>query len=613
MNNVRTWISRVTAVALVATSVTVSAGVLAPDFLVHKANVNLRTSSQSTDGIDTNRIRTKQVINYLMGRYADLDGKNEKDENLGLITGCSAVGVDFEAVALAVYDRKARIIKPLSDILVFDIADVKAERRNGNLRNADVFGFLEGIIERGIGDIGDLDPDVNFMSLTSRIKYGKIGNRVVKTQPIGNTWSKDTICAQNFKTKSITGFGDEFGLDLLFLDSIVMSGKITAQRPVFGFNDPDLIDDASVFIEKSNGIDDNILLGPDTIEYVITVSNTGTEILTGVVIEDDYLGPNSLLVCGDDIGGGIGDFDGILAPLEDVICTGDRIITDADYIERCDLGNDVIRNIATVSTDQTDTLGVVNDTFLDCQTASVFINKSNGIGDNILRAPGDIEYSIRVENTGGVTLTDVVVNDPFFVDGVNPLLCGDLGGFDGILLPGADVVCVGDRIVDAEEFTALCLIDPIGDGFIRNIATVRTAQTDPLATSNVTFLDCDWLIPPLAPLSIVKGADVAEIGLDGLITYAVVVTNVSATPVLNVVVVDTFEGVVGNACATGSLAVGEELLCAFTLDVDQGIWDEVCGFNDGIIRNVAVVSSTGNADFATDYVVEIDDCVSINP
>jgi uncharacterized repeat protein (TIGR01451 family) len=605
MNNVRTWISRVSAIALVATSVSVSAGILAPDYTVHKASVNLKTVSQSSDGINRDTVKTKQVINYLMPGRVDLDQKNEKDESLGLVMGCDVEDLDEQGSEfyLQVYDKKTKLMNPLSDRIFFNVVDGKIEiNRSGQRSKADIIAFLE-----------DIDVNVvDFMSLTANTKYGKIGSKVVKSQLVGNTWDKNAICGKAFKTKSITGVGTGRDIGPLFGD-IVMSGKINAGNAQFGFNNfVDPIEDASVFIEKSNGIDDNILLGPDTIEYVIKVSNTGTETLTGVVVDDDFLGTNGILVCGDDIGGGIGDFNGVLAPLEDVICTGDRIITDADYIERCDLGNDVIRNIATVSTDQTDTLGVVNDTFLDCQTASVFINKSNGIGDNILRAPGDIEYSIRVENTGGVTLTDVVVNDPFFVDGVNPLLCGDLGGFDGILLPGADVVCVGDRIVDAEEFTALCLIDPIGDGFIRNIATVRTAQTDPLATSNVTFLDCDWLIPPLAPLSIVKGADVADIGLDGLITYAVVVTNVSATPVLNVVVIDTFEGVVGNACATGSLAVGEELLCAFTLDVDQGIWDEVCGFNDGIIRNVAVVSSTGNADFGTDAIVEINDCVEIN-
>ena len=110
MKNVRTWISRVSAIALVAASVSASAGLLKPDYTVHKASVSLKTSSQSLDGIERDTVKTKQVINYLMRRI-DLDQKNEKDENLGLVVGCDVddLGIDGSLVALVVYDKKGGI------------------------------------------------------------------------------------------------------------------------------------------------------------------------------------------------------------------------------------------------------------------------------------------------------------------------------------------------------------------------------------------------------------------------------------------------------------------------------------------------------------------------
>jgi hypothetical protein len=500
MKNVRTWISRVSAVALVAVSVSVSAGALAPDFLVHKASVNLKTSVQSTDGIEKETIKTKQVINYLMGRYADLDGKNEKNEKLGLITGCSTVGLDTERLALAVYDSKEKHIKPLSDVLVFDIAEGKFERKNGELKKADIISFLEGFIDRGIGDdIDPIDLDIDFLSQTAQVKYGKIGNKVVKSQPIGNTWSKDTICAQNLKTKAITGFGDEFeGLEFFLRDRIVMSGKINAQRPQFGFNDPNFVPRASVFIDKDNGFDDNLLLEPGVINYTITVTNTGESVLTDVVVLDDQLngeiGDPNILVCGN-ANGGFGDFNGILAPNASVVCKGDKLITLLEFGVLCDFENG------------------------------------------------------------------------------------------------------------------------IGDGFIRNVAAVTTNETGVQATANLTYMDCDFLNPPAGTLSIVKTAEEADIGIgiDGLITYAVVVKNTSATITLdNVVVADKLGGVVGPVCAATTLAPGAELGCAFTLTVVKEIWDEVCGFQEGIIRNVAAATADNIATWATDATVEIIDCVDID-
>ena len=104
MTNVPTWISRMSAVALATASMSAFAYELntnAPDFIMHKASVSLKLSTQNIDGtIDNETVKTKDVIGVLMGREA------QKDETLGLVTSCGADPLDTSGVELVVYNKK---------------------------------------------------------------------------------------------------------------------------------------------------------------------------------------------------------------------------------------------------------------------------------------------------------------------------------------------------------------------------------------------------------------------------------------------------------------------------------------------------------------------------
>jgi len=517
MKNVRTWISRVSAIALVAVSVSASADINAPDFLVHKANVNLKTSQQSLDGIETETIKTKNVINYLMRRYADLDGKNQKHENLGLVTGCDTFGLDTEAVALAVYDSKEKRIKPLSDVIVFDIAEGNVEYDNkGELKKSNIIAFLEGILDILEVDIGDFDPideDIEFMSLTADVKYGKIGNKVVKDGL--STWNKDEICARNFKTKALTGAGSELGLEFFLRDRIVMSGKINAGSAQFGFNDPNFIPLASMHINKINDVDDffdpfNPLGGepgfkegffPATIGYTITVQNTGRVNLTGVRVEDVGIGE---VVCGDDLDGGFVDFPGVLAVGEDVVCVGDKLITEEDYLDNiCDIediddpiGPGAQVNVAGANSIESNAVLTSNTVLFRCidpnaEVAALSIIKTPDVDfDGGLL--DTIDYEILVTNIGDEILTDVIVLD--LHNGSADVECAT-----NTLNPDDFVICTTNLLLTPEIHEDSCILG----GIVRNVAIVTAkdpggADIGPFAAeANVELDDCVSIgLPP---------------------------------------------------------------------------------------------------------------------
>ena len=213
MTNVPTWISRMSAVALATASISAFAEAPgAPDFIMHKASVSLKLSTQNADGtINKSTVKTKDVINVLMGR--DEGSKNEKDEKLGLVTSCAT---DTGEVELVVYNKKTEA-QVSSGGIVVDIDDVVTESKDGVLKKADL-----------IGSAGDSDAGI---ILTGQVKYNKIGSGCAKDGDTKDYWNKDAVCAKNFKSKSVSGAN--------FLgNEIVMSGKISAGSCQYGYDDP---------------------------------------------------------------------------------------------------------------------------------------------------------------------------------------------------------------------------------------------------------------------------------------------------------------------------------------------------------------------------------------
>jgi PKD repeat protein len=576
-------------------AVSVSAFAAAPDapnFLMHQASVNLKVSNQEGLDlkIDKKTIKTKEVINVLMGRSPD--AKNEKDEKLGLVTGCDK---DVDAAALVVYDKKLEIVKPLSDAIIIFVRSEVVETKDGKLKKVDL--------------LGEAFEDEGFINVTGQIKYGKIGNKVAKDGDDKDHWNKDANCPRKFGSKSVTGVGF-IGGELFIGGDVVMSGKINAGKAKFAFDEP--ISRPSIFIEKDNGIADDILPGPGTIEYVITVRNTGDVTLTNVTVEDEFFdGVDTHLICGDDLDGDlIGDFNGTLAVGEDVVCKGDRFVDEEEFALLClaeeGLGDGFIRNVAVANSDQTDPLATENITFLDCDIlvpvdamsiakAVTGIESPDGSdgGNRVTEVDDVINYAIDVTNIASQQLTNVQVTDTNIT-----LTCAG-GLFDGVLDPGETVTCTGSDTVTQAAIDDACG----GDATIGNIATATADGANSISAN--AFVDVDCFGPPGAgdAMSIFKVADRTTAGIGDTINYDIEVQNIGNVQLTEVVVTDT-PFPVDCVNFNGILNPDQVVNCHVIWVVTAEDVATACS-RGGNIRNVAMVTSTQTDSFAADEFVGV--------
>jgi len=199
-------------------------------------------------------------------------------------------------------------------------------------------------------------------------------------------------------------------------------------------------------VEDENG-DGEMQVGEELV-YTFTINNTGNITVNDIVLGDSFFTEESEISCNQEL-------PGVLSPSDDpIVCTATYVITQEDF----DAG--FIENTATASgVDPQD--GEVSDVsdydgegagddptvFPSVREGLLGVTKIADYSDiGSPAAEGDeIIYTIVVENTGNVTITDVVIVDPLFDSGEYP--DGDITSIcifdnqEGILLPGEMVIC----------------------------------------------------------------------------------------------------------------------------------------------------------------------------
>ena len=132
-----------------------------------------------------------------------------------------------------------------------------------------------------------------------------------------------------------------------------------------------------------------------TIDYTFLVTNTGNVTLTGVTVDDPKVGTVTCPVT-------------TLAPAASTTCTATYTLTQVDV----DAGH--VANTATVTgTDPNGTDVTATDSTDTPIAAGPAITLDKVAGTPTGNAAGDtIDYTFIVTNTGNVTLTGVVVDDP---------------------------------------------------------------------------------------------------------------------------------------------------------------------------------------------------------
>ncbi len=340
----------------------------------------------------------------------------------------------------------------------------------------------------------------------------------------------------------------------------------------------------------------------DTIDYGITVTNTGTVTVSDISVSDSLADVDGSLVCLP-----VEPFD--LAPGEAALCGGSHTVTQAEV----DAGS--VSNTATATGEDPDGSPVADDsddpddaTDVDpdgdgepddptvtplSQTAELQVSKIDTLNGSGV-AGDTIDYGITVTNTGTVTVSDIDVSDSLAdVDG--SLSCTPSALFT--LLPGASATCSGTHTVTQAE---------VDTGSVSNVATatgedpsggaVADDSDDP---DDGTDVDPDGDgepdDPTVTPLDQAAELQVSKIdtlngsGVAGdTIDYGIVVTNTGTVTVSDISVSDSLADVDGSLVCLPvepfDLGPGEAALCGGTHVITQSEVDA------GSVSNTATAS-----------------------
>lgn len=572
MTSATKWINRTAIAMLAAVSVSAFAAAPdAPDYLMHQASVNFKVSSQGNGNIESDTYKTKNLINLLMGR--SVDAKNEKDEKLGLVTGCDA---EEDDVALVVYDKKTEEIKnksdgTMSDNIIIDIEDEVFENDNeGNLKKSDLLAFVS-------------ESD-GFLIVTGTTKYGKIDRKCAKDGDDKDHWDKDSICAKGFNSKSIAGTG--------LFGEVVMSGKINAGSCKFAA-DSGIFPRVTFAISKnasaiSNGLDVVTAVG-DIIDYDIKVTNLNdNQNATGVVVTD--LHPDATVDCPDNTVNAGASMD----------CTASLTVSQATWDNACDPddGTGTIGNIATVTADKTDSFAANEFVNVDCFAPVVDGLAIVKTDDTVAPVYVDdtITYTITVTNQSGVAQTGVTVADTMLAT----LDCGadDAAGTD--LPDGESMTCIGSHTVSLADVESAC---GERDGTIRNVASTTSDDLDSFEADDLVAVNCFYI-------AVSKSPDIDFVAIeDTVITYTIDIVNLGTEAQTGVVVSDLNDGVQLDCGGVDTLAAqgdaGDSFSCTGTLTATAAVMDEAC-LGDENIHNVATVTSNeAPATYTADALVGV--------
>ena len=308
----------------------------------------------------------------------------------------------------------------------------------------------------------------------------------------------------------------------------------------------------------------------DTLTYTLTVSNNGTANLTNVTVDDDLTGT----------------FD---APCAAFLVPGDSCSVDVYYtVLASDLGTDIF-NTATGDSDQTDpntdteTVPVPSPSHT---TDKALTNNADEDGSLDVSVGDTLTYTLTVSNNGTANLTNVTVDDDL------------TGTFDApcaaFLVPGDSCsVDVYYTVTSADVFA----------GVINNIGTGDSDQTDPSD-------DPEEVLVPTPSLEIDKtlygNADEdgsLDVSVGDTLTYNFLVTSTGSANLTNVSVNDPLPGLSAISCPSGNpigfLAAGNSETCSATYVVTGA---DVAA---GSIVNTATADSdqTGPVDDTVDVPV----------
>ncbi len=282
---------------------------------------------------------------------------------------------------------------------------------------------------------------------------------------------------------------------------------------------------------------------PGTLNYTITVSNTGNVDITNVVLTDDLAG-SANLDSGDTANAGVLDVG------ETWIYSATYAATQADINAGADLVN-------TASVVTTEVAGPTEDTATTTITRTPSLTVVKDVDQAGITVPGTLNYTITVSNTGNVDITNVVLTDD--LAGSANLDSGDTAN--------AGVLDVGETWIYSATYAATQADINAGADLVNTASVVTTEVAGPTEDTATTT------ITRTPSLTVVKDVDQAGITVPGTLNYTITVSNTGNVDITNVVLTDDLAGSAnldsGDTANAGVLDVGETWIYSATYAATQ--------------------------------------------
>ncbi len=362
--------------------------------------------------------------------------------------------------------------------------------------------------------------------------------------------------------------------------------------PVSASADVEITQAPAFSVEKT--ADQPAIAAPGTVNYQISIHNTGNQTLSSVTPTD---------VMPD---GAVASLSG---PLND---TGANGVLDPNEVWQYSASYDVTQSDIDAGALLTNTVSVVTaETGSSTQQASAetqinvtpSFSVSKSVDDAELSAPATLNYSIKVENTGNVSLTGLSAVDTL-PDGSTETLGNPLN----------DTGAVG--VLDVAETWTWELAYPVSQNVIDSgeplINTIEvstneaTTQSDSATTQINTSPD----------FTVTKSVDAATVAVPGLLTYTIVVSNTGNVTLTQLTLLDQLSngetpdvtGPTDDTGTIGALDVGESWTYTSNYEVTQNDIDAGNDFVNTI--NVSALE-TGNTTNDATAVTGIDSKANI--
>jgi len=243
----------------------------------------------------------------------------------------------------------------------------------------------------------------------------------------------------------------------------------------------------------------------DTLNYTITAENTGTAVLTDVMVTDPMTTPGSI-TCPT------------VLPGANCQLVGSYSVTAADVTAGSIANTASAVSVQTppVSDSETVTLG----------TPALSVSKpapanADADGSSDISAGDTLTYTVTATNTGATNLTDVTVTDAM----LTPPLASC-----ALVNQGATCTLTGTYVVAATDVAA---------GSITNTATADSQQTTPETDTQTVSLNAPGLsIDKAAPVNADEDSS-ADVSVGDTLTYTITATNSGVANLTNVLVTDS--------------------------------------------------------------------------